>query len=215
MYYQNQSAYYQQQSTYYQQQSVVILAQISQQFASFTLQVSVPSTTPQVSTPPTVSQPSVPFAPQVSLPSTSPPPYPSFKPLSSDIRVNACWLVALVCSLSAALLAILIQQWVRCYMRVFQRYDHPLKRARFRQFFFEGAKGMRSLAELVPRLVHVSLFLFFGASAIPYYISTRTLVSPRSSLSAFVDHSTCTAYWNTYGTCSRHTRPSSPDRYSL
>ena len=46
-------------------------------------------------------------------------------------------------------------------MLVFQRYDHPLKRARFRQFFFEGADGMRKLAEAVPRLIYVSLALFF------------------------------------------------------
>jgi hypothetical protein len=46
-------------------------------------------------------------------------------------------------------------------MQVFQRYDHPLKRARFRQFFFEGAGGMLKLAEAVPRLIHFSLFLFF------------------------------------------------------
>jgi hypothetical protein len=78
------------------------------------------------------------------------------------MRVNAFWIVGLVCSLSAALLAILIQQWVRSYMQVFQRYDHPLKRARFRQFFFEGSEGMRNLAKQVPtRLIHVSLFLFF------------------------------------------------------
>ena len=47
-------------------------------------------------------------------------------------------------------------------MQVFQRYDHPLKRARFRQFFFEGTSGMRKLAIQVPRLIHVSLFLFFA-----------------------------------------------------
>jgi hypothetical protein len=46
-------------------------------------------------------------------------------------------------------------------MQVFQRYDHPLKRARFRQFFFEGSPGMRKLANQVPRLIHISLFLFF------------------------------------------------------
>ncbi|KAI9432853.1 hypothetical protein H4582DRAFT_1036346 [Lactarius indigo] len=160
-YYQNQSVYYQQQSAYYQQQSVAILAQISQQIASV-LQVSVPSIAPQVSTSPTVPPPStLSTAQQVPPPPTSPPPYPAFEPTSPDIRVNAFWLVSLICSLSAALLAILVQQWVRSYMQVFQRYDHPLKRARFRQFFFEGAKGMRNLAEQVPRLIHASLFLFF------------------------------------------------------
>jgi hypothetical protein len=123
------------QSAYYQQQSVAILAQISQQIASIT--------------------------PQVPTAFTPPLPYPAFRPSNSDIRVNSYWVVGLICSLSAALIAILIQQWVRSYMQVFQRYDHPLKRARFRQFFFEGSEGMRNLAKQVPRLIHVSLFLLF------------------------------------------------------
>ena len=119
---------------YFQQQSVAMLAQISQQIASSTPQVPIAST---------------------------PPPYPVFRPSDSDIRVNIYWLVSLVCSLSAALLAILIQQWVRSYMQVFQQHDHPLKRARFRQFLFEGSKGMRKLAKQITRLIHISLFLFF------------------------------------------------------
>ncbi|KAI9431902.1 hypothetical protein H4582DRAFT_1785080, partial [Lactarius indigo] len=126
-----------QQSVYYHQQSVAMLAQISQQIAS--------------------------IAPQVSVPSTPPPPYPPFHPPVKDIRVNAYWLIGLVCSLSAALFATLVQQWVRSYMQIFQRYDHPLKRARFRQFFFEGAKSMRVMAVAVPSLIRVSLVLFlFG-----------------------------------------------------
>jgi hypothetical protein len=124
-----------QQSVYYQQQSLAMLFQISQQMAS--------------------------IAPQFSIPSTPPQPYPAPSPSRSDVLVNICWIVSLVCSLSAALLAILIQQWVRSYMQVFQLHDHPLKRARFRQYFFEGAKGMPALAELVPGLIHLSLFLFF------------------------------------------------------
>ncbi|KAF8269503.1 hypothetical protein EI94DRAFT_1574064, partial [Lactarius quietus] len=124
-----------QESVYYQQQSLAILVQISQQIAS--------------------------IAPQVPIPLHPPPPYPPFKPSFSDIRVNIYLVSGLVCSLAAALLAILIQQWVRSYMQIFQRYDQPLKRARFRQFFFEGAKGMQSFAEAVPRLIQLSLFLFF------------------------------------------------------
>ncbi|KAN0136284.1 hypothetical protein V8E53_005889 [Lactarius tabidus] len=92
---------------------------------------------------------------------TPPPPYPTFRPSSSDIRVNMYWSIGLVCSLSAGILAILVRQWARSYMQAFQRYDHPLKKARFRQFFFEGTKGMRNLAEVVPRLIELSLFLFF------------------------------------------------------
>ncbi|KAF8265729.1 hypothetical protein EI94DRAFT_279145 [Lactarius quietus] len=162
LYYQNQSVYYQQQAAYYQQQSIAMLAQISQQLVSIAPQVSILSIAPPTSTPITVPPSSASSTvQQVSIPSTSPPPYPAFTPSFSDIRVNACWLVSLVCVLSAALLAILVKQWVRSYMQVFERYDHPLKRARFRQFFFEGAHVMRKLAEAVPRLIHLSLCLFF------------------------------------------------------
>ncbi|KAN0135846.1 hypothetical protein V8E53_006298 [Lactarius tabidus] len=123
-----------QESAYYQQQSVVMLVQISQQ---------ITSTVPQAPIPPPL------------------PPYSAAPPSSSVIRVNICWLIGLVCSLSAALLAILVQQWVRSYMQVFRRYSHPLKRARFRQFYFEDAKRMQVLAGAVPMLMHCSLFLFF------------------------------------------------------
>ncbi|KAI9431910.1 hypothetical protein H4582DRAFT_1212838 [Lactarius indigo] len=123
------------QSVYYHKQSVEMLAQISQQIAS--------------------------IAPQVSIPSTPPPPYPDFSLSSSDILVNGCWLIGLVCSLSAALFATLVQEWVRSYMEVYQRYDHPLKRARFRQFFFDGAWSVRGLALLAIFTIRFSLVLFF------------------------------------------------------
>ncbi|KAI9439336.1 hypothetical protein H4582DRAFT_1766244, partial [Lactarius indigo] len=126
-----------QQMVYYQQQNVALLAQISKQVSS--------------------------IAPQVSIPSTLPPPYPNFSPNSSAVRVNAYWFMSLVFSISAALLATLVQQWVRDYMHVFQRYSNPLKSARLRQYLYEGAEGwyMPVVAESVPGLVHVSLFLFF------------------------------------------------------
>ena len=122
---------------YYQQQNVALLAQISKQVSS--------------------------IAPQVSIPSALPTPYPTFSPNPSDVRVNVFWFMSLVFSLTAALLATLVQQWVRDYMHVFQRYSNPLKSARLRQYLYEGAEGwyMPLVAEAVPGLVHVSLFLFF------------------------------------------------------
>ena len=48
------------------------------------------------------------IAPQDTIPSTPPPPYPRFSPLPSDVRVNLFWFMALAFSLLAALLAILI-----------------------------------------------------------------------------------------------------------
>jgi hypothetical protein len=122
---------------YYLQQNVAVLSQISQQI-SF-------------------------IAPQFSIPSTPPPPFPAFNPSASDVRVNAFWFMALIFSLSAALLATLVQQWVRDYMHIFRRYGDPLKSARIRQYLYEGCEGwyMPVVAEAVPGLLHVSLFLFF------------------------------------------------------
>ena len=125
-----------QQMVFYQQQNVALLAQISEQISS--------------------------IAPQVSIPSAPLPSY-DFSPSASSIRVNSFWFMSLIFSLSAALLATLVQQWVRDYMHVFQRYSNPLKSARLRQYLYEGAEGwyMPRVARSVPGLVHVSLFLFF------------------------------------------------------
>ena len=71
--------------------------------------------------------------------------------------------MGLVCSLSAALLATLVQRCARDHMHIFQRYSHPLKIARIRQYLHEGIKRwrLRMIAEAVPGLIHISLFLFF------------------------------------------------------
>ena len=48
-------------------------------------------------------------------------------------------------------------------MHIFQRYNHPLKRARVRKFLYEGADSqyMPVVVDVVPELIHVSLSLFF------------------------------------------------------
>ena len=124
-------------NAYYTQQSVTLLAQISAQL--------VASGSPVPDT--------------VNLP----PPYPDFHPAGSDIRINIFWFMSLVFSLTAALAATLVQQWVRDYMHVFQRYNHPLKRARIRQFLYEGTEDwyMAVVVDVVPALIHISLFLSF------------------------------------------------------
>src|SRR6266404_1362362 len=140
-----------QQLVYYQQQNVALLAQISSQVSS--------------------------IAPQVSIPSTPPPPYPSFTPDSSSVWVNVFWLMSLVFSLSAALLATLVQKWVRDYMHMFHMHSDPLKIARVRQYLYEGAEGwyMPVVAESVPGLVHVSLFMFFGGLGISLFAQNKVV----------------------------------------
>ena len=125
-------------AAYYLRQHSTILSQISVQLSSIT--------------------------PQVAIPSSSPPPFPPFSPLASDVRVNVFWFMALGFSLLAALLAILVQQWVRSYMHAFQRYSDPLKSSRIRQYLYDGCERwcMPMVAEAVPRFLHISLFLFFA-----------------------------------------------------
>jgi hypothetical protein len=125
-------------TVYYLRQHSTILSQISVQLSS--------------------------IAPQVAIPSTPPPPFPPSSPLASDVRVNVFWFMAIAFSLLAALVAILVQQWVRKYMHVFQRYGDPLKSSRLRQYLYEGCESwyMPKVAEVVPGFLHVSLFLFFA-----------------------------------------------------
>ena len=98
---------------------------------------------------------------EISTNSNPPLPYPTFHPSASDRRVNIFWLLSLVCSLSAAFLATLVQQWSKAYMHIFQQASNPLQIARFRVFLFEGSERLPVLAEVVLGLIHISLILFF------------------------------------------------------
>jgi hypothetical protein len=148
---------YAQQSAYYSQQSVVLLAQISAQLAAG----------------------GSPLPATISLP----PPLPEFHPASSDVRVNVFWFMSLVFSLTAALAATIVQQWVRDYMHIFLRYNHPLKRARVRQFLYEGAEKwyMSVVVDAVPAFVHISLFLFFIGLA-DYLFNMNTATATTTTL---------------------------------
>jgi hypothetical protein len=123
------------QSVYYQNQTVHILDRILQQLASTEDQISTNSNPPL--------------------------PNPTFHPLTSDRRANAFWLLSFICSLFAAFLATLVQQWSKDYMHIFQQADNPLQIARSRLFLFEGSERLPALAEVVHGLVHISLILFF------------------------------------------------------
>ena len=154
-------------TVYYLRQHSTILSQISVQLSS--------------------------IAPQVTIPSTPPPPFPPSSPLASDIRVNIFWFMAVAFSLLAALLAILVQQWVRNYMHVFQRYGDPLKSSRLRQYLYEGCDRwyMLRVAEAVPGFLHVSLFLFFAGLSdsllkINIKVAPSTIVPIRVSVLLYI-----------------------------
>jgi len=95
--------------------------------------------------------------PSLSDPST-------FSPPTSAVWVNSLWFLSLLISLTCALLATLLQQWARRYMKVTQTRYSPHKRARIRAFFAEGVENLHLpwAVEALPALLHLSLFLFFA-----------------------------------------------------
>jgi hypothetical protein len=67
-------------------------------------------------------------------------------------------------SLTCGLLATLLQQWARRYIKITQPPYGPRKRARIRAFFAEGVEKWHLpwAVEALPTLLHLSLFFFFA-----------------------------------------------------
>ncbi|KAH9011965.1 hypothetical protein EDB83DRAFT_348331 [Lactarius deliciosus] len=99
-----------------------------------------------------------------SLPASPPP----FLPPNYAVWVNTLLFLSLVISISCALLATLLQQWARRYLKVTQPRYSLHKRARIRAFFFEGVDKflLPWAVEALPTLLHVSLFLFFAGISV-------------------------------------------------
>ena len=94
---------------------------------------------------------------------------PPFSRPRYAIWANSLLFLSLVISLSCALLATLLQQWARRYIRLTQPARRgPEKRARMRAFYADGVEKMHIpwAVEGLPVLIHLSLFLFFGGLAI-------------------------------------------------
>jgi hypothetical protein len=76
------------------------------------------------------------------------------------------------------MLATLIQQWARRYLRMTHRpRDSPHDAARIRAFFADGIEKFRLswVVEAIPTLIHISLFLFFAGLLI-YLFNTNYTV---------------------------------------
>jgi hypothetical protein len=84
-------------------------------------------------------------------------------PTTSIICINTVWALSLVLSLTSALLAILIRQWVRRYIELPLSPRLSSERARVRSYLFLGTVnfGMHHAVEAAPMLLHLSLLLFF------------------------------------------------------
>jgi hypothetical protein len=101
-----------------------------------------------------------PNRPNISTPSSPTP----FTPPNYAVWVNGLWFLSLLISITCALLATLLQQWARRYLKVTQPRYSLHKQARIRSFFAEGVeKSFPPLVvEALPTLLHISLFLFFA-----------------------------------------------------
>jgi hypothetical protein len=99
-----------------------------------------------------------------SLPASPPP----FSPPGFAVWVNGLWFMSLVISITGAVLATLLQQWARRYLKVTQTRYTLHKRARIRTFFAEGVEKsfLPQVVEALPTLIHVSLVLFFAGLAV-------------------------------------------------
>jgi len=87
----------------------------------------------------------------------------------------------LVISLTGALLATLLQQWARQYIRLTQPAQCSVeKRARMRAFFADGVDkmGLPRAMEALPALLHLSLFLFFSGLVIFLHNVNDTVFIP-------------------------------------
>ncbi|KAI0246409.1 hypothetical protein BJV78DRAFT_1398655, partial [Lactifluus subvellereus] len=112
-----------------------------------------------------------------SIPSTPAQPDP-FSPPKYSIWVNSFWFLSLVISLTCAMVATLLQQWARRYLRITQRPRYsPHEQARIRAFFAEGVDKLQLswAVEALPTLIHMSVFLFFAGLLIYLFNVNHTV----------------------------------------
>ncbi|KAJ7657225.1 hypothetical protein DFH06DRAFT_1473220 [Mycena polygramma] len=91
------------------------------------------------------------------------PPAAPFTPPTSSIVCNILWFISLGLSLTCALIATLLEQWARDFLHRADMRSAPVVRARVFSFTYYGLKRfkMHTVVEIIPLLLHTSLFLFF------------------------------------------------------
>jgi len=93
------------------------------------------------------------------------------------VWVNALWLISLVLSLTCALIATLLQQWARRYSETPKSTKMQRHRARVRWLLLFGTKLYKIplIVEILPTLLHVSVFLFLGGLVITFHTIHKTV----------------------------------------
>ncbi|KAH9971816.1 hypothetical protein BGW80DRAFT_1174037, partial [Lactifluus volemus] len=108
----------------------------------------------------------------------------AFRPPHYAVRVNILWFLSLCLGLSCALLATLVQQWARRYLRLAHVDTTPLRCVRTRTYLFHGVESFhtRWVVENISLLMHAAIFLFFAGLveflfAINHEVATVILVT--------------------------------------
>ena len=93
------------------------------------------------------------------------------------IWVNALWLISLVLSLTCALIATLLQQWARRYIETPKSANILRHRARVRSLLLFGTSlyKITLIVEILPTLLHLSVYLFLGGLVIAFHTIHKTV----------------------------------------
>ncbi|KAJ8093822.1 hypothetical protein PM082_009684 [Marasmius tenuissimus] len=86
-----------------------------------------------------------------------------FQPSPSSIRINACWFLSLILSLSASLFCLLCKQWLKEHRRETHTRTQEEAQA-LRQLRKDGFEkwGVRTILSTLPCLLEIALLIFFA-----------------------------------------------------
>ncbi|KAF5362929.1 hypothetical protein D9758_007144 [Tetrapyrgos nigripes] len=89
---------------------------------------------------------------------------PAFHVPTSAIVCNVLWFLSLALALTCSLLATFVQQWTRDFIHKTNLKPSPVRQARVIAYMYSGLRdfGMHSFVDLIPILLHISLFFFFA-----------------------------------------------------
>ncbi|KAJ7844829.1 hypothetical protein B0H13DRAFT_1647769, partial [Mycena leptocephala] len=101
-----------------------------------------------------------------------------FTPPTSSLICNTLWFISLGLSLTCALIATLLEQWARDFLHRADMRSAPVIRARLFSYLYYGLKrfGMHTVVEVIPFLLHASLFFFFGG-LVAFLLPINTLIT--------------------------------------
>ncbi|THU83944.1 hypothetical protein K435DRAFT_733701 [Dendrothele bispora CBS 962.96] len=87
-----------------------------------------------------------------------------FEPSTTSVVCNMMWFLSLTLALACSLLATFVQQWARDFIHKISLKPSPVRQARVIAFLYFGLRDFRlhTFVDVIPILLHISLFFFFG-----------------------------------------------------